>query len=169
MEKYTIGDKAPEQINVLVEIPLGEIKKFELNPQTGILEVDRVLAATMPFPYNYGFIPQTLASDGDALDAVILSDQVLPKGQAVVCWPVALLKMEDEHGVDGKVLCVPIDSQESQYNKINDLADIGLPVREKIALFFKHYKETESDKWTKVFDFADRAMALELIESSRKP
>lgn len=166
MEKYTIGDNAPEEINVLVEIPLGEIKKFELNPQTGTIEVDRVLATTMPFPYNYGFIPQTLAGDGDALDAMVLSDQVLAKGQVVVCRPVALLKMEDEHGVDGKVLCVPVASQESPYAKINDLADIDLPTKEKIALFFKHYKENESKQWTKVFDFIDRAEALAIIKSS---
>ena len=168
MTDIKIGDKAPEEINVLVEIPLGEIKKFELNPQTGAIEVDRVLATTMPFPYNYGFIPQTLAGDGDALDAMILSDQVLTKGQVIVCRPVALLKMEDEHGVDGKVLCVPVDSQESQYAKISDLADIDLPVKEKIALFFKHYKETESNGWTKVFDFFDRTEAFKVIKTSRK-
>ncbi|MFA6594348.1 MAG: inorganic diphosphatase [Candidatus Buchananbacteria bacterium] len=167
LTKIKIGDEAPEKINVLVEIPLGETKKFELNPRTGMLEVDRELATTMPFPFNYGFIPETLADDGDALDAMILSAETLTKGQVVACRPVAMLKMEDEHGVDGKILCVPVESEEKVYAGLNDLAEIDLATQEKIALFFKHYKETESDKWTKVFDFADQSEALKAIEAAR--
>ncbi|MFA5124637.1 MAG: inorganic diphosphatase [Patescibacteria group bacterium] len=166
INKLKIGDKAPEEVNILVEVPLGEIKKFELNPQTGSLEVDRVLATTLPFPFSYGLIPETLADDGDTLDAMILSDQVLQKGRVIVCRPVAILKMEDEQGQDSKILVVPINEMNESYTRIKDLADLDLSLKEKVSLFFKHYKESERERWSKVYEFGDKDEAINAIKES---
>ncbi|MFA6417507.1 MAG: inorganic diphosphatase [Patescibacteria group bacterium] len=166
INKPKIGDKAPEELNILVEIPLGEIKKFELNPRTNSLEAERVLATTLPFPFNYGFIPETLADDGDALDAMILSNQILAKGRIAVGRPVSILKMTDEHGRDNKILVVPVNETDENYSRINDLTDLTLPMKEKISLFFKHYKETEKDRWSKVYEFGDKAEAIAAIRES---
>jgi inorganic pyrophosphatase len=161
--KLKIGDRAPEEFNVMVEIPKGSAVKYEISEATGKLEVDRLLGSSFSYPYNYGFIPETLADDGDALDAMILTDQVLEKSQLVVCRPVAILEMEDEKGKDEKIICVAVNEADENFSRIKDLSDLDLSCLEKIKLFFKQYKDTEKNKWTKVQNFNDRRAAMKAI------
>jgi len=163
-----IGESAPEEFNVVVEIPKGSAVKYEMSEATGKLEVDRLLGSSFSYPYNYGFIPETLADDGDAIDAMILTDQVLEKSQVVACRPVAILQMEDEKGRDEKIICVAVNEMDKDFSQLKDLDDIDLPLLEKIKLFFKQYKDTEKNKWTKVQNFGDRQEAIKAIVQAQE-
>jgi len=163
MDSVKNKDESPEVINALIEIPQGSAIKSEIDLVTGELAVDRVIGEADVYPYDYGFIPGTLADDGDALDAIVISS-VSAKSKAIVsCRPVAVLEMEDEKGVDAKIICIPLDESDPALSGISDLDDLDLPTREKIELFFKRYKEMEMGKWTKVQSFGDKKKALAAI------
>lgn len=163
MKNIKIGEKAPEEFNVVVEIPQGSAVKYEIDADTGELEVDRLIGSADAYPYNYGFIPETLAPDGDALDVMLISSLPLQPEKVVVARPVAMLQMEDEKGHDNKIICIAIDESDQTISNINDLDDIDIPTQEKIKLFFKYYKEMENGKWTKVQNFVGREKAMEAI------
>ena len=111
MMKLTAGDNAPEEINVFVEIPQGSSIKYEVDKDSGFLFVDRFLHTAMAYPFNYGFIPQTNADDGDALDVLLISSLPVMPGSVVRARPIGILEMEDEAGMDNKILAVPIAIQ----------------------------------------------------------
>ncbi|MFA5020548.1 MAG: inorganic diphosphatase [Patescibacteria group bacterium] len=163
IKNLKIGDKAPEEINVLIEIPQGSAIKSEIDPVTGELAVDRVIGEADVYPYDYGFIPGTLADDGDALDVIVISSVSAKPKAIVTCRPVAVLEMEDEKGIDSKIICVPAAEAEPAVSGIRDLDDLDLPTRERIELFFRRYKEMENGKWTKVQSFGDKKKALAAI------
>lgn len=165
MAKIKIGERAPKEFNVVVEIPQGSAVKYELN-RSGVLEVDRLIGAAEAYPYSYGFIPETLAGDGDPLDAVVVSAQAIEPKSVIACRPIGVLRMEDEAGPDEKILAVPINEVDPAYAQIKDLGDLDLPAREKIKLFFAQYKEMEKSKWSKVRDFGDQAEALAVISQA---
>jgi len=163
LTKIKIGDQAPTQFNAVIEIPKDSAIKYEIDAKTGELEVDRSLDATSTFPFSYGFIPETLADDDDALDAMVISPSVLESKSVIICRPIGVLKMEDEHGEDNKILAILTD-ETSDYSNIKDLADLDLSVKEKISLFFRHYKESEKEKWSKVYEFGDKEEAINIIK-----
>ncbi len=160
--KIKIGDKAPAEFNAVIEIPQGSLVKYEFNRE-GELKVDRFMGLAEAYPFNYGFIPETLAGDGDALDVMALSSQPVESGSSMMCRPIGILQMEDEGGMDEKILAVPLGQADADYSSINDLVDLDLPTREKIKLFFVQYKETEQKHWSKVANFGDRAEAIKGI------
>lgn len=166
LKNLKIGDKAPEEFNVVIEIPQGSAVKYEIDTETGALEVDRFIGSADVYPYNYGFIPETKAPDGDALDVMLISSLPIQPEAIVVARPVAMLEMEDEKGMDDKVICVPITEVDSALSGINDLNDIDMPTQEKIKLFFKYYKDMEQGKWTRVQNFVGRKQAIEAIVTS---
>jgi inorganic pyrophosphatase len=168
LSNIKIGDKAPKEINAVIEIPQGSAVKYEIDEKTGALEVDRFISEDLAYPYNYGFIPETLADDGDALDAVVISSLPVEPESVIVCRPIGVLQMEDEHGRDEKILCVPLAEIDVGYSKIKDLNDLDLPTLEKIKLFFAQYKEAEKKRWSKVLSFGDRAAAFKSVEKSRE-
>lgn len=167
ISELSIGAGAPEEINVAVEIPAGSSIKYEIDSKTGDLEVDRLIGEADAFPYGYGFIPQTLSPDGDPLDALVLSSASFEPETVVSCRPVAILEMEDEKGIDSKVICIPVGEADPEFSGIKDLSDISLPVLEKIKLFFKKYKDAEKGKWTHVQNFGGKEKAIEAIENAR--
>jgi inorganic pyrophosphatase len=170
--KIGAGEKAPQEINVVVEIPQGSGVKYEFDEKMDAIEVDRFIGSASVYPFNYGFIPLTLADDGDALDVMVLSSMAVAPGSVISCRPIGLLEMEDEHGIDTKILAVPNNGVDPFYDHIEKLEDVDIPTRERIKLFFKQYKEMEVGRWSKVSNFGGRKEALvtvkEAIEKFKK-
>lgn len=160
------GKNPPEDIYVVIEIPMGSNVKYEVDKETGVIHVDRVLFTSMVFPFNYGFIPSTLEEDGDPVDVVLLSNDPFVPGSIVRARPVALLEMEDEKGYDAKVVAVPHEKVDNRFENVRDLGDISEAIREKIRHFFEHYKELEKGKWVKVTGWKGKDKALEVISKA---
>ena len=151
LNNVTPGKKLPDAFNVVIEIPAeSDPVKFEVDKETGAVFVDRFLSTAMYYPCNYGYVPQTLSGDGDPVDVLVLSPYRLPPGVVVPCRALGILKMEDEAGVDGKVLAVPTTKILKMYEGWKTVDDVN-PVRLKaISHFFEHYKDLEEGKWVKV-------------------
>ena len=145
------GEDAPNTFNVVIEIPMnGDPVKYEVDKATGAIFVDRFMSTSMHYPTNYGYVPQTLSGDGYPVDVLVITPVPLIPGVVVPCRPIGILKMEDEAGIDGKVLAVPIDKILSIYTQWQKPEDLN-PMRLKtISHFFEHYKDLEQGKWVKV-------------------
>ena len=164
VHKIPPGANPPDEIHVLIEIPEGGVPvKYELDKVSGALFVNRFLHTAMYYPANYGFIPNTLSQDGDPCDAMVLSQVPVVPGAVIRCRPVGALLMEDEHGIDEKILAVPVDELNPYYDGIEELTDVPEILREQIEHFFRHYKELEKGKWVKVTGWVDRSSARKLI------
>ena len=145
------GKNLPENFNVVIEIPMeSDPIKYEVDKESGAIFVDRFMTAAMHYPTNYGYVPQTLSGDGDPVDVLVMTPYRLPPGVVIPCRALGILKMEDESGVDGKVLAVPTAKILKAYAKIQSLDDVE-PIKLKaISHFFEHYKDLEEGKWVKV-------------------
>jgi len=151
MKQVGPGPNAPEEINVVIEIPSrSEPVKYEHDKDTGAMIVDRFMSTAMFYPCNYGYVPQTLSEDGDPVDVLVISPSPLISGSVILCRPIALLKMTDEAGVDAKVLAVPARKLSALYDKYNSPDDVPPVLLSSISHFFEHYKDLEEDKWVKV-------------------
>ena len=162
------GDKAPNEVNVLVEIPAGSSIKYELDKESGVIAVDRFNYTAMSYPFNYGFVPGTSAEDGDPTDVLVISTYPVYPGCVIPVRPIGMLEMEDEAGIDTKIIAVPTKKVDPFYAHIEDIEDIDEPTKNKIKLFFNHYKELEPNKWVKTKNFLGKEMALEAIKKSMK-
>ena len=151
LDKVTPGKNAPQEFNVIIEIPMNaDPVKYEVNKETGAIFVDRFMSTAMHYPTNYGYVPKTISGDGDPVDVLVITPVPLIPGVVVPCRAIGILKMEDEAGMDGKVLAVPIDKILSLYTQWQKPADLN-PLRLKtIAHFFEHYKDLEDGKWVKI-------------------
>lgn len=168
MMKLTAGDNAPEEINVFVEIPQGSSIKYEVDKDSGLLFVDRFLHTAMSYPFNYGFIPQTDAEDGDAVDVLLVSSMPVTPGSVVRARPIGMLEMEDEAGMDNKILAVPIKKIDPDYVDIEDIGDISEHTKNKIRHFFENMKSLEKGKWVKLKNFLGKDAATEEIRKCMK-
>ncbi len=167
-ERIGHGDKAPEYVNVVIEIPLGSYIKYEVDKETGLLFVDRILYTATHYPFNYGFIPATLEEDGDPVDVLVLGYEPLLPGSVIEAKPIGILEMEDEEGPDAKIIAVPKEKIDPRFKGVNDIADIPEAIKEKIKHFFEHYKELEPGKWVRVTGWKGREEALRRIEAAIK-
>jgi inorganic pyrophosphatase len=151
LDQVSAGKKLPDQFNVVIEIPMNaDPVKYEVDKETGAIFVDRFMSTAMHYPTNYGYVPKTLSGDGDPVDVLVITPVPLIPGVVVPCRPIGILMMEDEAGVDGKVLAVPIDKILSIYTQWQKPEDLN-PLRLKtIAHFFEHYKDLEPGKWVKI-------------------
>jgi inorganic pyrophosphatase len=151
LDNVTPGSKAPDSFNVIIEIPMNaDPVKYEVDKATGAIFVDRFMGTAMHYPTNYGYVPKTISGDGDPVDVLVITPFPLIPGVVVTCRAIGILKMEDEAGMDGKVLAVPIDKILSLYTRWQKPDDLS-PVRLKtIAHFFEHYKDLEAGKWVKI-------------------
>ncbi len=156
----------PEKVNVFIEIPAGASMKYELDKESGVLFADRLVPTSMVYPINYGFIPGTHAEDGDAVDVLVLSTQPFGYGTAVKCRILGLLEMEDEEGIDTKIIAVPIAKVDAFMADINSIDDIPAVKKEQIKHFFDHYKDLEPNKWVKTRNFLGKDAAIEAIKKS---
>ena len=153
-------------IKVLIEITAGSNVKYEVDASTGKLNVDRFLHTAMVYPFNYGSIEATRGKDGDPLDAMVLtSDPILP-GSVIKVHSIGLLEMEDEGGIDTKILTVPDQKIDPVYGTITDISQIPEATRAKIKHFFDHMKELEPGKWVKTGAYQGPAAAEDLINTS---
>ena len=159
------GPKAPQEFNVIIEIPMNaDPIKYEVDEESGALFVDRFMGTAMHYPCNYGYIPKTLADDGDPVDVLVITPVPLIPGVVVTCRPIGVLKMNDEAGGDNKLLAVPIDKILSIYTQWQKPEDLN-PMRLKtIQHFFEHYKDLEPGKWVKVLGWEGPQSAREEVQ-----
>ncbi len=164
LHNVTPGPLAPQEFNVIIEIPMNaDPIKYEVDEASGALFVDRFMATSMHYPCNYGYIPQTLADDGDPVDVLVITPVPLIPGVVVTCRALGMLKMVDEAGGDNKLLAVPIDKILSIYSQWKEAKDLN-PMRLKsIQHFFEHYKDLEDGKWVKVEGWAGTDEAREEV------
>ena len=145
------GKNIPETFNVVIEIPAeSDPVKYEVDKESGAVFVDRFLTTAMYYPCNYGYVPQTLSGDGDPVDVLVITPYPLHPGVVVPCRALGILKMEDEAGVDGKVLAVPTDKILPIYSHWKKADDVNVMRLKAITHFFEHYKDLEAGKWVKV-------------------
>ena len=161
------GKNIPDEINVIIEIPANSNPvKYEVDKDTGALMVDRFMATAMFYPCNYGYIPNTLSEDGDPLDVLVPTPYPLINGAVIKCRPVGVLKMEDESGIDAKLIAVPVDKLSVIYREVQEAKDLPALLLQQIEHFFEHYKDLEKGKWVKVQGWADAAEAkAEIVKS----
>jgi inorganic pyrophosphatase len=173
IDMIPIGENPPESLNVIIEVPLGgEPVKYEFDKASGALFVDRILHTPMRYPANYGFVPHTLSPDGDPLDALVIARSPFVPGSVVRARPIAVLHLEDEHGGDEKLVCVPDDKTFPYYSGVSEKGDLPDIVLAQIEHFFTHYKDLEKEKWVRVGKWggADDAkrITLEAIERAKQ-
>ncbi|MCS7171654.1 MAG: inorganic diphosphatase [Aquificaceae bacterium] len=164
LKKLSPGKNPPEDIYVVVEIPQDSPIKYELDKESGAIFVDRFLFTAMRYPFNYGFIPKTLADDGDPVDVLVVSRYPVAPGSVLRCRPIGALEMKDEEGLDTKLLAVPHSKLDPTYNNIKSYSDLPEALLEMIKHFFEHYKELEPGKWVKVEGFKGLEFAYEEIK-----
>lgn len=167
LENLPIGDDPPNEVNVVVEVPIGgEPIKYEVDKAAGMLIVDRFLYTPTRYPGNYGFIPHTLSEDGDPCDVIIANTRPLIPGAAIAVRPVGVLKMTDEAGGDEKILAVPVPRLTKRYERVQNYTDLPEITWRQIEHFFSHYKDLEPNKWVKVDGWGDADEAKDLIRQA---
>lgn len=166
INKISAGKNPPSEINVIIEIPQGSSVKYEIDKESGALAVDRILYTSMAYPFNYGFIPNTGAEDGDAIDVLVITSIPFFPGTYVPARPIGMLEMEDEGGIDHKIIAVPTKKIDPYQADIENISDLDEATKNKIKHFFDHMKELEPNKWVKTKDFLDKAHAEEVIKKS---
>ena len=158
----------PDKINAVIEIPYGSNIKYEIDKESGAVCVDRVMYSAMFYPANYGFVPNTLADDGDPADILVLNEYPLQAGSVIPCRLIGVLVMEDESGMDEKLLAVPVSKIDPRYENIKSLSELPKITLDRIKNFFETYKALEPGKWVKVKDYADAKKAEEILEKAIK-
>jgi inorganic pyrophosphatase len=160
-----VGANPPFEVNVIIENPMGgDPVKYELDKDTGIMFVDRFLHTPMRYPGNYGFIPKTLSGDGDPVDVLVVSSVAVIPGVVLRSRPVGVLLMEDDGGVDEKIIAVPTAKLYPYHDNIENLTDLRPILLEQIKHFFTHYKDLEKGKWSRPGEWGDVSLAHKLIQ-----
>ena len=155
LNNVTPGSKTPEVFNVIIEISANsDPVKYEVDKDSGALFVDRFMGTAMHYPCNYGYVPQTIADDGDPVDVLVVTPFALQPGVVVSCRPLGILQMEDEAGGDAKLVAVPTEKICPMYKNIQKLEDLPELLIQQIKHFFEHYKDLEPGKWVKVTGWA---------------
>lgn len=168
MQKLSPGKNPPNEIDVFIEIPQNTSIKYELDKETGVIRVDRFLYTAFSYPFNYGFIPETHAEDGDPVDVLVLSDKQIMPGCVVPAIPIGMLEMEDEAGIDTKIIAVPTAKVDPDYGIWKDIADVPEAMKAKMKHFFEHYKELEPGKWVKIKEWKGKKEAMASIAAGLK-
>lgn len=164
IDAIAIGNNPPEDVNVIVEVPVGgQPIKYELDKGPGVLVVDRFLHTPMSYPGNYGFVPHTLSEDGDPIDVLICNNRPLVPGCLINVRPIGVLVMEDDSGHDEKIVAVPSHKLTKFYDQVETIFDLPEITLKKIEHFFEHYKDLEPGKWVKIGDWSGVDDAKRLI------
>lgn len=159
------GENTPNELNCIIEIPKGSPNKYEIDKKTGLIALDRANYSSAPYPFDYGFVPQTLWDDGDALDIIVPSTFPLATGILVRVRPVALMEMIDDGESDYKVIAVPVDDK--RWDDVQDLADLNQHNVKEWKHFFETYKELkEKDVIVKIEGIKGKAEAIEAVKKS---
>jgi inorganic pyrophosphatase len=160
-----LGEKYPEEFNVIIEIPKGSKNKYEIDKETGLIRLDRAMKTSQDYPFDYGFAPQTLWDDNDALDVVVLTTYSLSTGILVNVRPVAIMHMTDSGESDDKIIAVPV--KDPRWENVKDLADINPHTIKEFKHFFETYKSID-DKSVSIDGVEGKDKAIEAINKSIK-
>lgn len=160
------GENPPEEINVIVDIPKGSSNKYEYNEQKGYFELDRVLYSPLFYPFDYGFVPQTISEDGDPLDVLILTSFPTFSGCCIKARPIALLLMEDEEGIDPKIIAAPKEKVDPRFQEIQDLPNLSEHLKKEVQEFFEVVKRLEPGKFVKILGWEGKEKAKEIIQKA---
>ena len=164
IDAISIGNTPPEDINVIIEVPVGgQPIKYEMDKEAGTLVVDRFLYTAMRYPGNYGFVPHTLSGDGDPIDVLVANTRALVPGCIINVRPIGVLIMEDNAGTDEKVIAVPTPKLTLRYANVHNYSDLPEITLQQIEHFFEHYKDLEPGKWVKIGGWHDAAYARRMI------
>ena len=164
VDKLSIGTDPPNDVNVVIEVPIGgDPIKYEMDKASGALVVDRFLYTAMRYPGNYGFIPHTLSGDGDPCDVIVANTRAIVPGAVMSCRIVGVLLMTDEAGSDEKLLAVPSSHLTARYESVTNYTDLPEITLKQIEHFFAHYKDLEPGKWVKIHHWGDASEARRLI------
>lgn len=165
IDKVPAGQNPPTDVNVIIEVSMrSDPVKYELDKDSRALFVDRFLRTAMAYPGNYGFIPHTLAQDGDPVDVLAVGNLPVIPGAVLRCRPVGVLLMEDEAGLDEKILAVPHTKLKPFYDDIVNYDQLPHSLLDEIEHFFSQYKALEPGKWVKVKGWADASKACQMID-----
>ncbi len=156
------GPDPPKVVNALIEIPKGSNVKFEMDHETGVVFMDRVLYTAFSYPFDYGIIPQTWYMDNDPMDIMVLSRVSIFPGCVVPARPVGFVRMRDEAGEDNKILAVP--AKDPYWERIKDVTDVPSGMLAEIKHFLEHYKDLEPGKWVKLEGWDGKELAEKEIE-----
>ncbi|WP_299548982.1 inorganic diphosphatase [uncultured Helicobacter sp.] len=167
LSKIEVGSN-PDKLNVVIEIPYGSNIKYEIDKDSGAVVVDRVMYSAMFYPANYGFVPNTLSDDGDPADVLVINEYPLQAGSVIKARLIGVLIMEDESGMDEKLIAVPISKIDPRYDRIKNLEDLPQITLDRIKNFFETYKMLEPNKWVKVKEYKDLNAAKEILEQAIK-
>ena len=172
VEKLYTGILPPEDINVVIEISKGSNIKHELNLENGILYIDRILSVEMVYPFNYGFIPQTIENldddfkNIDNLDAFVIGIDSLQPLSVINCTPIGIIFTEDQDGLDSKIIATPISKIGDWSNIGGDINDSNLHFLNKLKHFIEHHKDLEKDKFVKIIEVGNKEKSkLKIIEA----
>lgn len=157
-----------KEILVFIEIPKGSKVKYEFDEELKMIKVDRFLYGPNYFPFEYGFVMKTKGEDGDPLDCVLISEEPTFPGCILKARPIGILEMEDEAGIDNKILAVPIEKLEPRLKEIQDVKDLTEHQKAEIKELFETYKRLEPGKWVKLREFKGKEEAEKLIEEAEK-
>jgi inorganic pyrophosphatase len=152
-------------VDVIVEIPARTRNKYEFDEATGLMRLERQLPANLVYPADYGFVPGTLAEDGDPVDVLVLLDEPAVPGAMLRVAPLGVLRVRDEHGTDPKVICVL--AEEAEREQLRELSDLSPRTLAELEHFFAVYKDLEDERWAETEGFGTRAEALEEICTGR--
>jgi inorganic pyrophosphatase len=150
----------------VVEIPQGGRNKYEYDPELGAIKLDRFISASVVYPTEYGYVPETLAPDGDPLDVLVCVSAPTFPGCVILSKVIGLFKMSDEKGPDDHAVCVPFN--DPNWNQLEDIDDLPEQLRNEIGHFFDIYKDLDPDRHSQVNGWDDRAAALAAIEDARR-
>ena len=165
ISKIAVGKDAPNDVNVIIENTAGGVPvKYEIDKDSGALFVDRFVHTPMFYPANYGFVPQTLGGDGDPVDVLVYSQHAIMPGAVINARPVGVLVMEDDGGMDEKILAVPVSKTHPMFDHVKDYKDLPQILLDEIEHFFTHYKDLEKGKWVKMKGWEGVERAKELIQ-----
>jgi len=139
----SVGETAPQEVNTIIETSAGSSNKYEIDKETGLIRLDRANYSGIPFPFNYGFIPQTLWHDGDAIDVVLLTTFSIPSGILVPARPIALMEMNDSGEDDAKIICVPLEDK--WWDDVQDVTELSAHKQKEIKNFFETYKALKGE------------------------
>jgi inorganic pyrophosphatase len=173
IDAISIGNHPPDDVNVLIEVPLGgQPIKYELDKDAGTLVVDRFLYTPMSYPGNYGFVPHTLSEDGDPIDVLVCNTRPLLPGCLINVRPIGVLIMEDNAGQDEKIIAVPSHQLTKRYDAVVNFSDLPEITMQQIEHFFEHYKDLEPGKWVRIGELLDaegaKSLIVEAIERARE-
>ena len=160
-----MSKSSPPVFEVVVETPKGSRNKYELDHRRGVFVLDREMFSATRFPIDYGFVEDTLAEDGDPLDALVLVGEPTFPGCRIECRAVGLLRMHDQKGRDDKLLCVPTWDRRLQWR---DLKDVPKPLLDEIGHFFAIYKDLDREAWAEVDGWSGRPRAEEELAAARR-